>query len=157
MNALNTSALIGEHRDALSSALLSLQYVEEGMRMYLRNAYEIIALRVRDEFEYTRSEADVRKKSMGQLLREFRQMTSNAPLVSQIVGLVEDRNFCAHEAFLLTYEEQQNTAALTKAIARIKDIEARAEACRLGLFDEVRRIQDRWGEMIKKIEPSGAV
>jgi len=121
--------LLKAHSDALSRALLALQFVEECMRMYLGHCYGIITARVANVFVYSRTYADIRKKSMGQLLQEFRQFCGDQELVSSINALVKDRNFCAHEAFLLTIEEMRDATHLVGAIEKILDIHKRADAC----------------------------
>ena len=76
---------------ALQAVLSDFQYIEEALRMYLRDAYELIRERTRNDLPFKLSEDDVQKDALGKLITRFEQVCSNEGLVRRLRALVPRR------------------------------------------------------------------
>ena len=110
------------HLILFAHVLAKFQFIEEGIRIYLRTVYALIKHRMRDEIPIKLSGSILQGKSLSALLREFERFNMNGQLIDSIQKLIKKRNDVAHVAFYKMYEDlvdcQNNTAHLeeTRAI-----------------------------------------
>jgi hypothetical protein len=104
------------HLILFAHVLAKFQFIEEGIRIYLRTVYALIKHRMRDEIPIKLSGRILQGKSLSALLREFERFNMNGQLVDNIGKLIQKRNHVAHVAFYKMYEDlvdgQDNTAHL---------------------------------------------
>ena len=112
------------------------------MRVYLENAFLVIAIKLHGTLAYRRNANELKRKPMGYLFREFKQLCPNEDLVREIGTLVEDRNFCAHEAYLMTLEQQKDGKYWEEANARLNDMAVRADKTVRSLFQEMKHLHE---------------
>jgi hypothetical protein len=132
----SADTLLAEYFDYHQKAMLRMQFIEELIRMYLSRHFEIIRRKTRGIVIFKYNYSDVQKKALGALVEDLNKTNGNSILVKSIKTLVKDRNYCAHGAFLLTYEEQKNVEYLKNELDKMKDIANRAEECLLNLTNE---------------------
>ena len=142
-NESTAKLLLDKYFDKLPGALLNFQFIEESLRMYIAYCYEIISKRVSELIPFKYRYQDLKKDSLGRLLNKFKKLNNNERLIDKIEKLVEDRNYCAHEAYLLTYEKQNDPDYLTKELAKLENIINEAKECVQLLFSEVKKIEER--------------
>src|SRR5213594_3391381 len=94
-----------DYGSEVTRALLNLQYLEEGLKMYLQRAYALVRKRAEGRITVRLSRRNIDNKALRALLREFRNFHDDGELISKIESLIEKRNFIAHEAWLLTSEQ----------------------------------------------------
>ena len=104
------------HLILFAHVLAKFQFIEEGIRIYLRTVYALIKHRMRDEIPIKLSGRILQGKSLSALLLEFERFNMNGQLIDNIRKLIQKRNDVAHVAFYKMYEDlvdgQDNTAHL---------------------------------------------
>jgi hypothetical protein len=137
----SASHLLGQYFEKLPEALLKFQFIEEVLRMYIAYCYQIICLRVSKQIPFKYEYNDLQKDALGTLLGKFRKCSNNDLLIGQIENIIKDRNYCAHEAYLLTYEQQKDSGYLAAEIEKMGKIITKAEDCRQLLSAELRQLE----------------
>ena len=103
------------HLILFAHVLAKFQFIEEGIRIYLRTVYALIKHRMRDEIPIKLSGRILERKSLSALLLEFERFNTNSQLIDNIRKLIQKRNHVAHVAFYKMYEDlvdgQDNAAA----------------------------------------------
>lgn len=107
-------------------ALWRLQFVEEGLRMYIRSAYEILRAVAPTPVAFRPSIRKLERASLGQLIQEFSELSETPDLTAKLRALVPQRNRIAHTSFLFTFEEFSDETHL--AAERAWVMRAAAEA-----------------------------
>lgn len=87
----------------VNQSLMSFQFIEELIRMYLERCYWIIRKKVGEDLAITLSRNDIEKLSLGGLLKEFKKFNANADLINGMHKLIPWRNRVAHQALLFTF------------------------------------------------------
>lgn len=104
------------HLILFAHVLSKFQFIEEGIRIYLRTVYALVKHRMRDEIPVKLSGRILQGKSLSALLLEFERFNGNGQLIDNIRKLIQKRNHVAHVAFYKMYENlvegQDNTAHL---------------------------------------------
>jgi len=132
---------IEEYFNKLPDALLNFQFIEEFLRMYISYSYEIISLSVSPYIPFKYSYKDLEKNALGKLVSEFKKLNKNEEVTKKIEKIIKDRNYCAHEAYLLTSEQQNDPEYLSKEIAKLEKIVRKAKECLKGISAEVKRVE----------------
>jgi len=140
---MNSSAdnLLGQYFQKLPEALLKFQFIEELLRMYIVYCYQIISLRIPKQIPFKYKYKDLQKDALGTLLGKFKKFTNNALLIGKIESIIKDRNYCAHEAYLFTYAQQNDSLYLAAEIGKIDTIITKAEDCRQFLSEELKQLE----------------
>ena len=131
-----------EFQMALTDALMTFQYIEEGLKMYIERAYWIILKKVGNAIPIRLSRDDIETKPLNRLLDHFAKYNSNDSLVAELRGLTKERNYCAHQAFLLTVSETEDADYMRKHIDKIKEIKVMANRGLQRLFKEAHQIEE---------------
>lgn len=83
--------------------LAKFQFLEEGIRIYLKAAYALTRKRMKGAIPINLSVEFLQNKSLSVLLREFAKFNSNTHLVDGIGKLISKRNHLAHLDFYRMY------------------------------------------------------
>jgi hypothetical protein len=108
--------------------LMSFQYIEELLRMYLSRAYDLIKFRLAGDLPFKQNDL-IERKALGALLKEFSRLNDNKELISKISALIPQRNRVAHEAYLLTVEEMNDAPKMLALAGDFDKINATASQC----------------------------
>lgn len=122
------------------SALSTMQFVEEVTRMYLVRVYALIQLRLGKTVDFKYDYSDVKKDSLGKLLTKFERHSDKTDLIEKLKKLPEERNFLAHEAFLLTEGQWNDTQHIQSLFQRAKQANEVAKECLKEILEEVSKI-----------------
>jgi hypothetical protein len=133
--------LLGQYFQKLPEALLKFQFIEELLRMYISHCYQIIFVRTSQQIPFKYEYKDLQKDALGALLRKFKRFSDNNTLIGKIENIIKDRNYCAHEAYLLTYAQQNDPGHLRAEIEKMETIITKAEDCRQLLSAEVKQLE----------------
>lgn len=129
------------HLILFAHVLAKFQFIEEGIRIYLRTVYALIKHRMRDEIPIKLSGRILQRKSLSALLLEFEMFNMNGQLIDNIRKLNQKRNHVAHVAFYKMYEDlvdgQDNTAHLEET----REIGNAAQKCVELLRQEIERVE----------------
>ena len=129
-----------EYAIAAMDALASMQFVEESLRMYLIRVYALVRKRLNDDVGFSLDYPDVEKDSLGTLIGKFQTHSNSEGLIQTLMSLPRERNFLAHESFLLREEQYKNSSHLDALHERAKKAKARADKCFREVLVEVARL-----------------
>lgn len=135
-------SLLAEYWTKLQNALLNFQFMEESIRMYLASAYRIVSKKLDNQIQFGFTYKDVQNDSLGKLLIKFDKFNSNKPLIGKMRQLIKERNYCAHRAYVMTAEEQNDDKFLSDEIVKLKTIVSSSKECLNSLMEELKRIEE---------------
>jgi hypothetical protein len=126
---------------ALQGVLTDFQFIEEGLRMYISSAYDLIRMRLKSDLPFQLNDKSLEKDSLGKLITKFSQLSDNSDLLKTMNSLVPRRNDCAHRGFLSTAHPSTKVEELEQATAELGAIKKETSACFNSLVNEVGRPQ----------------
>ena len=129
-----------DYFDESSRTLMSFQYLEVGLKFYIRDCDRIIQKSVKDSFHYSVREKEIEKFPLGRLIDEFSRRSNRKDITSVLKKLNKHRNYLAHNAYILTIVEQDDPAMMTEYSKKIRKINKAANACLKELYKEHSRI-----------------
>ncbi|MBW8000882.1 MAG: hypothetical protein FVQ80_02525 [Planctomycetes bacterium] len=136
-----------EYFDKLPRLLMRFQYIEEVLKMYIHTADLAIHVKMKGLLHYEVPGKELWKQPLGSLIREFNKRTDKKDIVAILKELVEDRNFFAHEGYLLTIEQQKGKEDISELLGRLDATRQKAGECLKSLIKEASRIR---GEKISE-------
>lgn len=92
----------------LIRALGFLQMIEEGLRVYVGTAEELIAAAVPYGVPFRVDRSGLEAAAMGKLIIMFTKVNRNEELIARLRQLTKHRNYIAHEAFRRTIQGASN-------------------------------------------------
>jgi chromatin segregation and condensation protein Rec8/ScpA/Scc1 (kleisin family) len=122
--------------------LMDFQFIEEGLKMYIARAYEIVRMRTRGFMPFELDYDTVAQEPLGRLVSRYSPLTENKLLVERLKKLQTARNECAHRAFLLTYDEQHDHAFLSGEVSRLEALRQETRDCVGQVLAEVKRLSN---------------
>lgn len=132
---------LDKYFNTVQKALLIFQHIEVVIKIYLACAYWIILKNLENQIPFKFSYDDVKNDSLGKLLKKFEKLNSNEYLIKNSKKLINDRNFIAHQAYLIKYEEKQDNNYLSKEIKEIEKIVISSNEFLNILFKELQKIE----------------
>lgn len=84
----------------LMRALAFMQMIEEGLRLYVGTAEELIAAAVPYGVPFRVDRKGISKAALGTAISMFARLNKNEELIAQLRELPEHRNYLAHAAFM---------------------------------------------------------
>ena len=137
-----SETLLHEYYSKLQNSILMFQLIEESLRMYIKLAYSIINKRLDNIIPFKFTYNDVQRDSLGTLLDKFAKFNNNSELPKKISAIIKWRNFCAHRAYLMTYDEQTGGKSLTKEIERMDKLIKFIDECFWQLHGELKKLDE---------------
>lgn len=123
---------------AMQDVLTDFQFIEEGLRLYLEGAYQLIRDRLADTIPFKLDEESLQKDALGKLIEKFSQVSANQNLVETMKALVPQRNKCAHRGFLAIFRKVSNVAEIEKARLELEGLKKETSACFESLIGELK-------------------
>lgn len=139
---MSKNITIQDYLDSIPPILLDCQFIEECLRMYIADSYEIIKRKLNKSIPFKFSYADLKADALGVLIQKFRKFNNKQELVKKLKAVKDCRNFCAHKAYLLTYEEQKNEEYLLKATRELSSIKIKTKTCLIEIMKELNKITE---------------
>jgi hypothetical protein len=118
--------------------------VEEALRQYMLRANLMIASEVRRFVDYSPNDPALQKVSFGRLVSLFARFNSKTDLHKSLKGLVEKRNFYAHQAYLAVGGMADLSAGLDSGPDSLEQVGVETERCLQELFEEIRQLEERF-------------
>lgn len=129
---------LGEYLDLVGQALLDFQFIELALKLYMAETYAIISSRVEGVVPFKYGWKDVENEPLGRLLDQFSKISSDHQLIQELRPLQKERNKLAHQAYVLTLEEQSDGDRLEKECARLTRLRSKTKLL-------VMRTLEAWG------------
>jgi len=136
-----TNVHLADYLLAVSHAAARFQYLEEILKMYLADCFQIVKLSVKRRVAFDFSYDDVKVLPLGRLIDLFQKYNRNPEVLELLRELPEQRNYVAHRAYLLTEEEQKNSEVLANEMEKVTKISAKADEAVKALRDEARNLE----------------
>lgn len=128
-----------DYFSTVQKALSHFQFIEEGLKMYLANTFQLIRKNIKSDMVFGFTYKDVEDYSLGRLIKIFEKYNSNKNLIKTINKIIKDRNYIAHKSFLLTSKEIKQLP--DRELNRVKKIENQASKCIKELFLELEKME----------------
>jgi hypothetical protein len=120
------------------------QFIEEGLRVSIESAYDLIRLRTGDVLAYTLDYMSLEKDSLGKLIQKFATIFDDAGLVSRLQKLAPMRNHCAHQALLVSTEKFENLKSLDEERERLAGTLIEAKGTLIEAKDCFAQVMRHW-------------
>jgi hypothetical protein len=124
------------YKRVVNLLLLDFQFIEELLKIVTSAAYEAIRRTAPPHIQFRPNRRNLEKESLGKLIQKYEEISGNEVLIQKLRDIASDRNFCAHRAFLLTLEEQQNASFLAGETRRLETLRQRSQDCVMTLQGE---------------------
>ena len=127
----------------VARALSGCQLVEQELKLYLTEAFELVRKCVGDQLPFNMSGSDYMNASLEQLIKVFKRLSDNDTLVAQLNKFKEERNFLAHKgiAHCLDPEGELCYVTASEFQARLSAIEPESERLRLAIHEEANKFR----------------
>ena len=115
-----------ECHDEIASAIEKFQFIEEGIKVYLRSAYLLVDRKMRGQLTTRLGRNKLDDVSLGRLPREFEKFNGNDDLIAKLNRLTSEKNKLAHKAFYLMHENATDGIDLVKLMTKTRGIKDQA-------------------------------
>ena len=120
---------------------MKFQFLEEGIRIYLKAAYALTKKRMQDSIPINLSAETLNNKSLSVLLRDFKKFNSNAHLIDNIGKLIPKRNHLAHVDFYRMYLQLEEGKDITPDRQEAIQVGSEAAQCIKLLYKEIEIVE----------------
>lgn len=124
------------YKNAVYLVSLDFQWIEELLKIVIGASYEVIRRSVPPSIKFRPNRKMLEKESLGRLVSKYEEVSANNKLISELRSIASDRNFCAHQSFVLSLEEQGNPSYLERETRRLEKVRERSRACVTALLNE---------------------
>lgn len=131
-----------KYSNALNKVLTDFQFIEECLKMYMVYADRIIQINVSSYFPYKYNRKDVEKLALGKLTDRYSKLSDNISLVKQIQGVMKKRNNLAHQGFLFTSEEQNDTKLIESLTTDLEQLHIKTKKILFELSKETSSLEE---------------
>ena len=126
---------------ALSSCLMTYQYIEELLKQCLFRTHAIIRMRVDGLIPYKLPFDSIDNSALGRLIDHYKLYSDDAGLIDQLRQLKNHRDHCAHRGYILSDDEQKDSVFLKEKEQEILEFDRKAQECFLLLGKEMERLE----------------
>ncbi len=128
------------YKDTVHLVLLDFQWIEELLKIIVSSSYEAIRRSAPPGISFRPNRTFLEKYSLGRLVGKYEEVSTNESLVTELRSITNERNFCAHQSFVLSLEEQHSIGFFEKEIKRLEAVRVRSRACVMALQKELQFI-----------------
>ncbi len=114
------------YKDEMHRALEKCQFIEETLKMCLLSAIEIARIQVSPRFSLKYKAEDISNLPLGPLVNAFAKINDDTALQNDLRKITKERNQVAHRSLLFTIGELEDSAYMSEATLKMKDIADRA-------------------------------
>ena len=123
---------------AAQYAMFRYQMIEEALKTYIFHAHEVVQSRLPSEITFDYKVSEYESMPLERLLSVFAKFTHNKPLLKQLHGLREMRNYVAHRAFFYaTLSATSDRLNFSEEFAKVQKALSMADVAADALLDEV--------------------
>jgi hypothetical protein len=123
----------------LTLCMMTYQFIEYSLRFCLHRCHAIIKFRLDGHLPYDAPTQSIEDAALGRLIDWYKTFTSNQPLIKELRNIKAERDRIAHQAYVLTLEEQRNDKFLLEKAEELEATHQRAQACLQGLQAEMEK------------------
>ncbi|WP_216907977.1 hypothetical protein [Synechococcus sp. CCY 0621] len=126
------------YKEVVGQISVDFQWIEELLKIVISSGYEAIRRTAPAKIKFKRTRSNLEKDSLGKLITKYEELYVNDVLIKELRSLASERNYCAHQSFILTLEEQTSEELLARMSIRFEAVRARSRACVKTLMTETR-------------------
>ena len=140
----NSKDKFKDYREVVSKAVVTFQLIEDNLKLYIKFTFKLIRVHLNKEIPFRFDGLEYENAPLERLITVFSKLTDNTHLVDRLNKLKNERNYCAHAAFVEYLKkldaqdfEHEREAEKIEAIAK------EAWDCFIVLLSEVNGLNDR--------------
>jgi hypothetical protein len=133
--------IIEDYQQAVSETAGKFQFLEEGLKLYLENCFQIVKSNLPKEISFNFNRKYVENKPLRQLIQLFEKYNSNSELIKQLKALPEKRNHIAHKAYLAVAFHRDDPVYLQTQMREVKEMSQVVDGMVREIFDECARVE----------------
>jgi hypothetical protein len=136
----------------VAHALSGCQLVEQELKLYITEAFELVRKCVGDKMHFKMSGDDYADSSLERLIITFKKLSDNERLSTDLNKFKDERNFLSHQgiAHCLDYEGSLFHTTAVEFQPRLEAIQAEAERLRTAIHEEANKFRGHlWFDEIK--------
>ena len=124
-------------------ALSGCQLVEQELKLYLTEAFELAQKCVGAKMPFKLSGTDYANSSLEGLINMFKKLSDNEALVDELNRFKDERNFLSHKGIThcLDYEGEFFYSTAAEFQERLKAIESEAQRLRTAIHEEANKFR----------------
>lgn len=117
--------------------MLTYQFIEFSLRFCLLRCHAIVKFRLDGHLPYEVPVQTIEDAALGRLIDWYKTYTTNQDLIKKLRNIKTERDHLAHQAYVLTLEEQHDDNFLLEKSRGLEAVHQRAKACLEGLQAEM--------------------
>ncbi len=127
----------------VAEALSGCQLIEQELKLYITEAFDLVRKRVTGQLPFKFSGDDYQDSSLEKLIGVFRKLCDNETLVLRLNKLKDERNFLSHKAITHCIDNEQGLSysAVVGLEPRLSAIASEAHALRIAIHDEANKFR----------------
>ncbi|MCX4186286.1 hypothetical protein [Methylophaga sp. OBS4] len=138
---------LAKYTDTLAKCMINYQFVEESLKFCLYRCQAIIKFRLWDILPYEVQLKSIDDAALGRLIDQYKAFTKNEPLIKQLRIIKNHRDFCAHQGFLLTGDEQKDDQYLAEKKQELEVFLSESQKC----MDMLKEEMDLVGSLVEQV------
>ena len=136
-------SILAAFSDDALFALTACQVVEEILKSYLTTCNKIIVASLKGAIPYKYTDDEIDNYALERLVALFQKLNSNDALIAKLNKLPNERNYCAHKAFVMAYlKSTKNGERLEADIQRVNAIGQFAWGCFQDIKAELAQVEE---------------
>ena len=136
----------------VAEALYGCQLIEQELKLYITEAFELVRKRVDGQLPFMLSGDDYQDSSLEKLIGMFRKLCDNEPLVKRLNKFKDERNFLSHKAITYCMDREQglSLSAVVELEPRLGTIASDAQVLRVAIHEEANKFRAHlWFDEVK--------
>lgn len=112
----------------VATLMWGVQVIEEQLKTYLHLSFRAIRRSTAGVLVYKWDRKGIDNWSLERLISHFEKLIDDDDLVRDLRGLRDDRNQCAHRAFVQSFDMEGDRDALSAEMTRVREIQIRVDS-----------------------------
>lgn len=127
----------------VARSLAGCQFVEQELKLYISEAFQLVKKCVADQLAFKMSGEDFGNASLGRLITTFTKLSDNKELVRDLNAFKEDRNFLSHRAIASCTDAdgELSIPERTDLNGKLEAIQAEAKRLTAAVNDEANKFR----------------
>ena len=134
-----------DYRELVSKAVVTFQLIEDNLKLYIKYSFKLIRVHLNSQnipFRFDGQEYE--NAPLERLITVFAKLTDNSILIDRLNKVKNERNYCAHAAFVEYLKKlDADDFEHKKEAERIEAIAKESWDCFTVLLSEVNGLNDR--------------
>lgn len=126
-----------QYESAVNRLLLDFQRIEMTLRIVVGASYEVLSRAAPAPVCFQPSRAKLARDALGRLIERYSEVSANTVAVEKLKSVLKHRNYCAHQSFILTVDEQRSAEFIQSEVSRMSELREETRSLVLRLQDHL--------------------